>query len=335
MNNKKKWSVAAIIAVIAALLIIGVFVQGKESKDQDSNIESTPVMKTEQGNAIEANVPSQSPLASILPENTMISEQKDDKEAPSIAPDKTEIVLTAAPTSVVTSVTETPANSKEETIRPESSNKPTSNAQTRKPAATTQVTSGQTKAPSKNPQTETAKTKAPTVTKAPASIPTKTPYKPTIEPEHTPKSNGKITFTIDASVIGNGTYLNNHSIELEQAGGEQASKVITRGLKENGFSYSSTGTLEENFYLSSISKTGLVKSPTVSSHVKDILDEYGVRLNINKYDSDRLGEFHFTRLSGWRYSVNGVYPNHGMSDYILKPGDHVVLKYTLCMGYDS
>ena len=47
-----------------------------------------------------------------------------------------------------------------------------------------------------------------------------------------------------------------------------------------------------------------------------------------------LGEFNYTKGSGWLYSVNGYYPGAGMSEYTLKDGDTLTLRYTLAYGWD-
>ncbi len=47
-----------------------------------------------------------------------------------------------------------------------------------------------------------------------------------------------------------------------------------------------------------------------------------------------LYEFDCGSLSGWMYSVNGVFPNYGCSGYMLKDGDVVEWKYTCELGND-
>lgn len=47
-----------------------------------------------------------------------------------------------------------------------------------------------------------------------------------------------------------------------------------------------------------------------------------------------LYEFDCGELSGWMYSVNGVFPNYGCSSYILKDGDVICWVYTCDLGYD-
>lgn len=47
-----------------------------------------------------------------------------------------------------------------------------------------------------------------------------------------------------------------------------------------------------------------------------------------------LYEFDCGSLSGWMYSVNGVFPNYGCSQYIVKKGDVVRWQYTCDLGKD-
>ena len=62
--------------------------------------------------------------------------------------------------------------------------------------------------------------------------------------------------------------------------------------------------------------------------------------NENIYNSvyvegiNHLYEFSAGPLSGWMYKVNGVYPNYGCSQYILKDGDVIEWHYTVDLGHD-
>jgi hypothetical protein len=64
------------------------------------------------------------------------------------------------------------------------------------------------------------------------------------------------------------------------------------------------------------------------------------RSNLNSYGSvyiqgiNYLYEFSCGPLSGWMYSVNGVFPNYGCSKYYLKDGDVVEWVYTCDLGRD-
>ena len=47
-----------------------------------------------------------------------------------------------------------------------------------------------------------------------------------------------------------------------------------------------------------------------------------------------LYEFDAGSLSGWMYSVNGIWPDYGCSSYTLHDGDTVVWSYTCDLGRD-
>lgn len=49
---------------------------------------------------------------------------------------------------------------------------------------------------------------------------------------------------------------------------------------------------------------------------------------------NHLYEFDCGDLSGWMYSVNGVFPNYGCSKYYLKDGDVICWRYTCDLGRD-
>lgn len=45
-------------------------------------------------------------------------------------------------------------------------------------------------------------------------------------------------------------------------------------------------------------------------------------------------EFDAGELSGWMYSVNGIFPNYGCGQYFPQPGDEIKLVYTCDLGLD-
>lgn len=49
---------------------------------------------------------------------------------------------------------------------------------------------------------------------------------------------------------------------------------------------------------------------------------------------NNIYEFDCGSLSGWMYSVNGVFPNYGCSSYVLNDGDNICWVYTCNLGYD-
>lgn len=232
-------------------------------------------------------------------------EQSPKLETPSVTPNQTETAEEA--TKPTKKPQQTPAMAATAAPAEQATEKPTA-----KPVVT----------PTENAGDEPVRT--PVATKAPVI---------TAAPEKEEEKTESVTLTIDASVIGNGMLLGGKSVEVKPE--EKVSHAVARALSSAGFTYSNTGSVDSNFYLSSIKKVNLVKNPTVSDHVMDILEDNGVKLRLSKYSSGSLSEFDFTNFSGWRYSVNGTFPGVGMSEYDIKDGDRIVLKYTLCLGYDA
>ncbi len=82
---------------------------------------------------------------------------------------------------------------------------------------------------------------------------------------------------------------------------------------------------------------------TVFDVLKRACDAAGIQLEYSwtpAYGSyyvegiNHLYEFDCGNESGWRYQVNGWYPNHGCSSYTLKNGDAIQWNYT-CTGADQ
>lgn len=59
-------------------------------------------------------------------------------------------------------------------------------------------------------------------------------------------------------------------------------------------------------------------------------------IELNPYHRDTLGQFDFTRGSGWMYAVGGgtYYPTESLSGYELQDGDVLTLRFTLAYGRD-
>lgn len=140
--------------------------------------------------------------------------------------------------------------------------------------------------------------------------------------------------------------------------GENSAQMLDRILTQNGFSYSYTGKLESGFYLSALGAGGIFSGrgtggsttafgagaefdppeyidDAVPQKLKDCLDENSVSLDSGWSEGENtLGEFDYTFLAGWMYSVNNVFPNVGFSDTYLSDGDVVRVQFTLSLGSD-
>lgn len=145
------------------------------------------------------------------------------------------------------------------------------------------------------------------------------------------ESVGEITLSIDANVLGLGYIV--APLKLSVIQGETGSYTIARFLEKNGFSYKNTGTLDIGFYLARIKKEGIAVGVNIPEDLKEAIDNDGLEWKEQRYDNS-LGEFDYCQGSGWMYSINGSFPNHGFSDAIYKDGDVVCIRFTLAYGKD-
>lgn len=159
------------------------------------------------------------------------------------------------------------------------------------------------------------------------------PYTVTCNAVGSGESLGHVTLSIEATTVGLGNIVDSTEVEIFE--GVNAAKMLTDLLGEYGYDYSSTGSIDSGFYLSSIKGSGIVENPSVSSDLEErLLEEEGSEYDIEKYNSDSLGEFDFCKGSGWMYSVNGHYPNYGFSDCYPHDGDVIRIRFTLYYGKD-
>lgn len=147
---------------------------------------------------------------------------------------------------------------------------------------------------------------------------------------------GKVTLSIEAFTISCGYLLAPMSIDVYS--GENFAKYLCRTITENGWTYSCTGTIESGFYLASIGGLDL-SGNAIDANLLDAMQKDGENIFTKtiapradgKYN---LGEFDFASGAGWMYSVNGVFPNYGFSNYYPQDGDVVRVQFTLCLGKD-
>lgn len=162
------------------------------------------------------------------------------------------------------------------------------------------------------------------------------------------KDLGTAVFSVEAGTVGMGTVI--PPTEMVVKKNNSASQYVMTLLKENGYSVTATGNVDSNFYLSYIHADNgdfwNGGQPHIPTSLKRILmdrnllpdteeirqDDYEEVYAEANYDS--IGEKDFTSQSGWMFSVNGQYLGVGMSDYEVKPGDTIRVRYTLMLGAD-
>lgn len=107
----------------------------------------------------------------------------------------------------------------------------------------------------------------------------------------------KITISVERRVLGKTDIIKSEEVKVNK--GERVSKILDELLNDKGIKYNNSGSLDSSFYLQSITVDGEV-----------------------------IGERDHGFLSGWMYSVNGVRPGYGMSDYRVENGDFIRICYT-------
>lgn len=117
--------------------------------------------------------------------------------------------------------------------------------------------------------------------------------------------------------------------------GENAAAELVKLLEEHGYSCKYTGSVESGIYFSSINNVDLPTSLSECNVPEQLME----KLEENDFpdhgaSGDSLGEFEYTKGSGWMYSVNNVFPNVGFSDSYLCDGDIVRVQFTLAYGSD-
>lgn len=143
---------------------------------------------------------------------------------------------------------------------------------------------------------------------------------------------GQATISVEASVLGIPYLIPPTKVDIHQ--GEKGSYIIDQLLRKYGFKYDHTGTLENNFYLSTLKKPNMLLNLQIPDDLWLLVEESSTRANREEYDPHSLGEFDFANGSGWMFSINGDYPNYGFSDAYFLDGDVVRIRYTLHYGKD-
>ena len=144
-------------------------------------------------------------------------------------------------------------------------------------------------------------------------------------------SIGYATIVLDATTVGCGI-LDSDTYEIVQ--GETAAETVLRFLDEYGYDAVYDGTAKNAFYLRKISRGDMCYDAAPDTHLWDMILRDGINLNSDTHSRDSLGEFDYTMGSGWMYAVNGSYPGRAMSNYYLKDGDTLYLRFTLSYGKD-
>lgn len=143
---------------------------------------------------------------------------------------------------------------------------------------------------------------------------------------------GQVTISLEASTLGIDYLIPPTKMDIHK--GEKGSYILDQFLRNHGFSYNQTGSLDNNFYLQAINKKGMLSNVSIPDDLWALIEEVSTRASRDDYSVDSLGEFDFANGSGWMYSVNGDYPNYGFSDAYFLDGDIVRIRFSLNYGKD-
>lgn len=145
---------------------------------------------------------------------------------------------------------------------------------------------------------------------------------------------GYVNLSIEKFTLGRGYLVEPYRVPFYE--GDNGASIIARVIKENGYDLrytgninDTTGTVAEGFYLSYI-KDDDYEEPNIPEY---IMKEVDGELD-GRYEDGWLGEFDYTFMSGWMYSVNNVFVNYGASMY--KPKDDDVVRWQFSVwGYGA
>lgn len=143
---------------------------------------------------------------------------------------------------------------------------------------------------------------------------------------------GYAAFDIELFTISKGYLIEPVLVPVYE--GENSARVLQRLIEKYGYEMGYTGSLETGFYLSKIKNlpSGFLKDVALEPTVATV-DEVRNAFNPSAFIDGELGEFNFSRMSGWMYCLNNVFPNVGFADTYLSEGDVVRVQFTV--GYGS
>lgn len=141
---------------------------------------------------------------------------------------------------------------------------------------------------------------------------------------------GQAVVTVEAFTLGGGYIIEPTYVDIYE--GDSTANALTKLLKDRGFTYTNTGSIESGFYLATISSNQLAKIDVTGDSIPDGLKEVLAEQNITvseRTNPNRLGEFDYTSYSGWMYCHNNIFPNVGFSGNYLADGDVVRVQFTV------
>lgn len=146
---------------------------------------------------------------------------------------------------------------------------------------------------------------------------------------------GQIVVSVEAFTLGGGYIIEPCYVDI--LAGEDAAQLLVRVLTANGLTYTAEGADSRGFYLEDIKGEKLstidVNGDTIPAELKAKLTENKLTISKRK-DANRLGEFDYTKGSGWMFCMNNIFPNVSFSSIYPADGDIMRVQFTLAYGSD-
>ncbi|MEK4486139.1 S-layer homology domain-containing protein [Psychrobacillus sp. FSL H8-0484] len=137
--------------------------------------------------------------------------------------------------------------------------------------------------------------------------------------------SGYVTISVEKFTIGQGYAI--EPIQVPFYDGEMVGQVVARLLESGNYNNGST---DENIvYLANIRDSESIVNIPQYIQTEIAKDDPSIR---GKADSDWLGQFDYTNMSGWMYTVNHELPSFGMSEYENINEDVIRLQFSV-YGY--
>ena len=149
-------------------------------------------------------------------------------------------------------------------------------------------------------------------------------------------SGGKITVSVERFSLGQGYLIEPTEISFTQ--GENFAQVFDRLMKQKGFTYRYNGRLTDGFYLESIDNadTGVLNIPRCIQNMPSVPNWDGTKVapptnenHTGNLEFPALGEFAYSKQSGWYYFVNNIAPGVGFSGTTVSNGDVIRVQFTV------
>lgn len=139
----------------------------------------------------------------------------------------------------------------------------------------------------------------------------------------TPK--GQIIMSIEKSTLGQGYLMEPQYVDFYE--GDNMADVTLRQLRKLRRKYNYSGGTNHGFYLSEISDRGR-GAIRIPNYIKDMITKSNLKL-YSDGTPEYLGEFDYTRQSGWMYCYNGGYPVVSACEITPRNGDVLQWQFTL------